>query len=262
MPSKQPPALDLNHEHLEALDNALTACADNYGADTVATLRPILMANYEKGRVHKFTEGNPNKVKSYVLRVADIYQKNHAYLEKVQSDLDAEVWDELFDLISKWSHSYFMRKGFSAHLLNNENDFELGSDIAMAIFKARFPYDTDFNAWLRVIVQNICLKFMHTYLGNKNTYQDIEELDETISTIVGEKNEEEKQIVKDNSTHLMNAVLKLKEPKKTIIKMRYFDDCSLEEIAARLNKSLPAIYSLHFRALNDLRKILSAKGID
>lgn len=262
MPLKNFIAPDSTEEFTKALEITLTSLTDHLGEETVAALQPILLANYAKGRVDKFTEGNPAKLEKYILRVADIYQRNHAQLVKVQLDLDETEWEELFAKIIKWSRSYFFRKSFSPHQLDHDFEYTLVSDIALAILKSKFPYDAEFLAWVRVIVQNVCLKNMRSLFETTKNQDDIDELDKAISHIVGGKNEEDKHIDQEATTVLSQAISKIKEPKKSIIIMRYIDDFSLEEIAVKLNKSISAIYSLHFRALNDLRKILSVKGID
>ncbi|MPL97674.1 hypothetical protein SDC9_43866 [bioreactor metagenome] len=262
MPVKKNIDPDSIEEFKQTLEVTLASLTDEISADVTTALRPILISNYVKGRVDRFTEGNPAKLKKYIIRVADIYLRNYPQLVKVQIDLDETAWDELFAVIINWSRSYFFRKSFNSHQLDNDFEYTLVSDIALAILKSKFPYDAEFLAWVRVIVQNICLKSMRNFFEITNKQDDIEELDETISRMVGCKNEEDKHIDHESTTALSQAIGKIKEPKRSIIIMRYFDDLSLEEIAIKLNKSISAIYSLHFRALNDLRKILSVKGID
>jgi RNA polymerase sigma factor (sigma-70 family) len=256
MPAKYLIDSDSNGELKEALETVLTSFTDELGAETVAALRPILLTNYAKGRVHKFTEGNPAKIGNYIHKVAGIYLKYHDYLVKVQVDQDESVWEELFLKIQKYAQSYFIRKSFNPTQVKNELAFGQDSEAVLVIFKAQFPYDTDFDAWVKVIVQYCCLKYMRSLYANNDSIPNIEDLENTISKMVREKNEEEKQVDKEEYSALCEAISKLKGQRKKIIVLRYIKNLSLEEIAEKLGKSMQAVYSLHFRALNDLRKIL------
>lgn len=251
-----------NGELIEALEAALTSFTDELGAETIAALHPILLANHAKGRVHRFTEGNPARIGNYIRKVAGIYRKYHDYLVKVQIELDETVWEELFLKIQNYAQSYFIRKRFDPAQVKNEFAFGQDSEAVMVIFKAQFPYDTEFDAWVKVIVQYCCLKYMRSIYGNNDSIPNIDDLENTIAKMVREKNEEEKQVDKEDYSDLYDAIPKLKGQRRTIIVLRYIKNLSLEEVAERLGKTMPATYSLHFRALSDLRKILEEKGID
>ena len=71
-----------------------------------------------------------------------------------------------------------------------------------------------------------------------------------------EELDQDQEYQKDLQGDLLAAISKLSDSRRQVIELIYFDEFSPVEIAARMKKSVGAIYSLQFNALNDLRKIL------
>ena len=60
-----------------------------------------------------------------------------------------------------------------------------------------------------------------------------------------------------NRSYIKNAIFKLKGEKQKVILMRFIDGFSYGEIAKVLNKSEGAVRVIQYRALNDLRRVLT-----
>jgi|GEM_PF-786191 len=247
----------------ETLEDVLASLQADTGMETIDALRPILFSNLKKGRLFSFTEGDPQKVKNYVLKVAEIYARLHDYLVKVQVDRDDLTWGSLFEQLQKLSKSYFIRKGFNPAQVNDEIAFGQATEAAMIILMANFPYDTEFEPWVNVIVQNCCLKYMRSSMkGTVIPAQKIEVLDDVLSETLTNSEEKEQAAERDLLADVITAIEQLPILRKTVINYRYLGGLSSDEIAAKIGKSKTEVYSLHFNAIRDIQKILGLKGIN
>jgi RNA polymerase sigma factor (sigma-70 family) len=231
-------------------------------SDRIDTIRSVIYKNIARGRLTKFTENKPERVKEYVLRVANLYNQLHEYVHLVQVERDEIIWESLYEHLLQWVTKIFIRKGFDPSIIINELSTAQASESGIAILNAYFPYDTDFEPWAFIVVQNTCLKYMRNCLNPPDIpLQKTEDLDEILEIIVGDTGQEEKIISRDSGTLLLNAVDKLSNNRKSVIRDFYLNGLSSEEIAEKLGKTKSAVYSLHFNALHDLRKILEGRGI-
>ena len=65
-----------------------------HGTSLADCIRPIIYENEEKGRLAYFLEGDITKaVSDYVWVVVDGYLQWHDYLEQIQQQRSASVWD-------------------------------------------------------------------------------------------------------------------------------------------------------------------------
>lgn len=76
-----------NDKHLEAeLEQALELVAKQRGQRLATAIRPILLANLERGRVYYYLNGHTSaQVQEYVWRVADIYERLNSYIYHLSS---------------------------------------------------------------------------------------------------------------------------------------------------------------------------------
>jgi RNA polymerase sigma factor (sigma-70 family) len=237
------------------IEEALESLAEEHGNLLAASIRPILYTNLDRGRVEGFTASY--SVSSYVKRVGDHYMRLNAYIVKIQVERVEEIWVDIFKNLRNWAYNFLLRKNFDANSSTREIADECATAAAAKILEAHFPYDTDFEPWARVIVINTCLKFFRDQTKKSIVPpQNIVELDETLSNRddliqVSQKHREDK-------SDLANAMVQLSDARRQVIEHYYLDELPLPEIAKIMGKSVGAIHSLHFNALQDLRKILEA----
>jgi RNA polymerase sigma factor (sigma-70 family) len=81
-------------------------------------------------------------------------------------------------------------------------------------------------------------------------------LDDLMEAIKDPKFQDEEQ-QKDLKSTLDEAIAQLEGQRADVIRMLYFEGLSPKEVAQKLGKTVGAIYSLHFNALRDLKKILN-----
>jgi len=244
----------LNHQ----IELALEQLAETRGAELARQIKPILLVNLNRGRLHRFLDEKPDQVQSYVWLVADGFSTLHGYLHKIQIERAPEVWHTLYERMQTWAYTFFLRKNFAADDPTREIAIECATEAALQLLDSHFPYDTEFDAWAHTLVQNTCRKFVRNSLKKSVVPQEKQvELEDDL-TDLSDLPLEVQMLMTELGVELESALAQLSEARRSVIRMHYFDGMELEEIAQDLGKSTGAVYSLHFNALGDLRKILSA----
>lgn len=240
------------------IELALGRLAETRGDELARQIKPILLSNLDRGRIHRFLDGKPDGIQSYIWLVADGFSTLHTYLHQLQTERDPEAWQPLYTRMQTWAYNFFLRKNFAADDRTREIAIECAAEAAMQVINSHFPYDTDFDPWAHILVQNICRKFIHNSLKKSIVPQDKQvELEDELNDL-NDPPLEVRLLMAELGTELESALAQLSEARRNVIRMLYFDEMDLEEIAHKLGKSVGAVYSLHFNALGDLRKILSA----
>jgi RNA polymerase sigma factor (sigma-70 family) len=240
------------------LEQALKRLAESRGDELARQIKPILLANLDRGRIQRFLEEKADHVQSYVWHVADGFSTLHIYLHKLQTERDPEAWHPLYERMQTWAYNFFLRKNFAADDHTREIAIECATEAAIQLLNSHFPYDTDFDPWAHILVQNTCRKYIHNSLKKSVVPQEKQvELEDDLADL-NHLPLEAQMLMTELGTELESALAQLSEARRSVIRMLYFDGLDLEEIAKKLDKSAGAVYSLHFNALGDLRKILSA----
>lgn len=242
------------------IEKALELLARQGSEEVVNQIRPILFANLDRDRIYGFTEDEVVRVQEYVKRVFHIYADRNVYIHSVQIERSTLVWEPLFKQMQAWAYHFFLSKNFYPGEATQEIASGCATEAAIHLLNAYFPYDTDFEPWVCVIVHNTCLKWIRKET-NKSVIpaQNILEMDETLNDLVDPAFLEQRDHA-DLASDLLDAFAKLSSERRQVIELFYFNDLSPEEIAKKMGKSVGAIYNLKFNALNDLRKILNKKG--
>jgi len=239
------------------IDESLEALAQSRGDRLAGRIRSILMTNLDRGRVQVFIGGRAGLISAYVARVADRFTELNGLLHRLQVERSPEAWEPLFERMQTWAYNFFLRKGFSAGRGTQEIAVECAAEAALNLLPAHFPYDTDFDPWAHIIVQNACRKYIDRAF-RKSAIPDnrIVELEDKL---VGpdELLLEGQALQNELGSEVQAALAQLSEARRTVLQSLYFDELAPQEVARKMGKSLGAIYSLQFHALRDLRKILS-----
>jgi RNA polymerase sigma-70 factor (ECF subfamily) len=113
---------------------------------------------------------------------------------------------------------------------------------------ARFEPGTNFRAWARQIATNQILNFRRA--SQKHLSSQLEE--EFIEAVAAEI--DRRADVLDRKADALRVCLhKLPEPHRKIVVWRYFEDCGIEEIAQKSDRSVEAVY----RLLSRIRAVLN-----
>ncbi len=244
--------------HPSEIEAALASVAQRFGEDTAANLSPILLANIKHGRFETFASDGKAQLTDYLERMVNCYQQMHLYIDKVQIEKDDLVWIPLYSKISKWIFNLFLRKGFAAAYIQEEIVPELAQEASIQLLKAHFTYDTDFDPWAYMIVNDTCLKFMRSlYKKSAVPFRATVDLDESVEERLEDPRQRLENSFNENRSAIMEAIKKLPPERREVILQKYFYELPSEQIAEKTHRSIAAVYSMHFNAIENLRKILS-----
>ena len=239
------------------IDEALDSLAQTHGADLARQLKPILLANLDRGRIHRAWDGRAASLHEYVGRVAQSFLSLQAYLHQLQVERATAAWEPLYVHMQTWAYNFFLRNNFTADESTRARAIECAHDAALHLLDAHFPYDTDFNAWAHVLVQNTCRKYIHKSL-KKSAVPEEKQVELTEDLAAPDELQLEAQLYgHELSTGLEAALAQLSDARRSVIQMIYLEGLEPEEVSQKLGKSVGAVYSLQFHALRDLRKILT-----
>lgn len=115
-----------------------------------------------------------------------------------------------------------------------------------------FQKGKNFKNWLLQITKNICIDYYRKNYRNKSEFEKgknienlpLENSDKTFGSI-------------DLKTIFSRCLKKLTEKQRMIFVMRHYNQLKYKEIAMILNISLGAVKSLHFKAVQNLRSLIS-----
>ena len=129
------------------------------------------------------------------------------------------------------------------------NDAFAKAYLNLKLFKPKYK----FNSWLYRIATNTAIDFLRKEklrYDIQNPYNDkIQIANNTTPFTELQK--------KENYATLRDAVLKLRSEYRTIIKLRYYEELSYEEIAQRLNCPIGTVKATLYRAKTMLSKIIT-----
>ncbi len=242
----------------EEITTTLTSITARYGEDVAARIRPVLMANIKNGRFATFAADQKQPLNRYVERLIEGFRQYHHYINKLQIEKDDLVWMPLYARINKWVYNIFLHRGFDPEYVKTEIVPELAQEASIQIMKASFTYDTDFDPWAYQIVRSTCYKYMRSAMKKSAIPGDLLlELDEVIENSLPDNKQRPDDPALENRTALLAAINKLSPERRELILQKYFYEFPSEEIAENTHKTVAAVYSMHFNAIETLRKILS-----
>ncbi len=238
------------------IEKRLEAEAEKRGKDLADKIRPILYSNLDRGRIEAYIGGDISRLGEYVERVAEGHRKLSVSIHEIQTTRTSKVWTSLFERMQNWAFNFLVRKGFTANASTQEIAAECAADAASTLLKAHFPYDTEFDPWAHVIVQNACRKFMRA--GTKKSVipeESLLSLDENLRSL-DDPPLDNRDPHESMEMELLDAIARLSDARKEVIRLIYFDELPPAEVAKKMGKTVGAVYSLQFNALEELRKIL------
>jgi len=246
---------DINDE----IEKNLRSLAKQKGDEFATAIRSIVYTNLERDRLQAFIGENINHVQEYVERLAKKYCELGPLIKEIQIERTEKVWGPLLIQMQVWSYNFFIRKGFYANANTQEIAEDCANEAGLALLSSHFPYDIDFEPWVHVIVQNVCRR----YIRNSSRKKDIPEqkkieLDTILEEVVDTQYQDLEQH-NDEQDDVFGAIALLSDSRRQAIELLYFEELSPREVAKIMGKSVGAIYSLQFNALEDLRKILGKK---
>lgn len=186
----------------------------------------------------------PKGTRDYKL-VKDALEKGS---QKAFSELMGLYWDTIYFMLLK--------------MTGNREDAE---DLTIEAFGKAFRYlpqytpDYAFSTWLFKIASNHCIDFIRKKKKNILSYEGNEELGDPDSKVIlaGDMDSPEGELIRGQRIkHMRQVVSRLKPRYQDLIRLRYFEEKSYEEICEELDLPLGTVKAQLFRAREFLFNIL------
>src|ERR1700733_7242939 len=117
---------------------------------------------------------------------------------------------------------------------------------------AKFEPGTNFRAWARKIATNQILNYRRAVQKLPNS-----ELEEGFIEAVAAEIDRRAEVLDHKADALRLCLRKLPEAHRKIVVWRYFEDCGVEEIATKSDRSVEAVYRLLSRIRQALKDCVS-----
>ena len=138
---------------------------------------------------------------------------------------------------------------FIARKFSNLNNI---ADLAEDIVHDAFLLVKDESQYNFGYLSMVCIRLAYReYKRQKKQETDF------IDLLVSEDDVIEQVIERDEASAVLASLDTLRAIEKTILTMRYYDDCSFVEISKNINVKLNTVLTIHYRALEKLRPRLS-----
>jgi len=192
--------------------------------------------------------------------VTDKAQRDYILVRRAREDGDQRAFADLMQIY---------REPLYLMLLKMTNDPTEADDLTIEAFGKAFSslhlYTPTyaFSTWLFSIAANHCIDFIRKKKMNTVYLDDIctRGSDDVYEYPIpsGDDNPEEEMIRKQREQMLREVVAHLKPRYRELVKLRYFEELSYEEIAERLCMPLGTVKTQLFRARDLLQNILRSK---
>jgi RNA polymerase sigma-70 factor (ECF subfamily) len=137
---------------------------------------------------------------------------------------------------------------------DREDALDLVQETFMRLYEKIQSYRSggNFQAWLMQIARNLSIDFLRK---NKSRRQNSLDSLDMERTELPSNQEDQARFNPGDMIH--KAVLALPEKQRLVFIMHHFDDLKYQEIAGRLRIAEGTVKSLHFKAVQKLRKLLA-----
>ncbi|MCX8159650.1 MAG: sigma-70 family RNA polymerase sigma factor [Candidatus Saccharicenans sp.] len=137
---------------------------------------------------------------------------------------------------------------------DREDALDLVQEVFLRLYEKIQSYRAgeSFQAWLMQIARNLSIDFLRRNKTRKKSSLDGLNLDRA-DLAVGREDPDRFQ----TRELVYRAVQALPEKQRLVFVLHHYDELKYEEIADRLGIALGTVKSLHFKAINKLRKTLS-----
>ncbi|GAB4146796.1 MAG: hypothetical protein Fur0021_05130 [Candidatus Promineifilaceae bacterium] len=251
----------VEHDKLVALIPTIIGDEGDGAEEIIGRVTHIVCQNVKRGRFKIFLDaGKDRDLEGYVRYVVGNYRRQRAKVEGLQFERDADLWPVFYRDVEDWVYDYLISRGF----VPNEGTFRLVQDYRSfaveQVLLAHFPYDIPFERWARTVVQHVCRKQIDRAMCYKRLCdKQMVGLEQWQSNAVYRSHEDD-LIAVILSDELLVALQKLPTNYRIVIQLYYFNDMEYQEIAEVMQKTIRAVYNLHYKAMKRLREILTTKG--
>lgn len=216
------------------------------------------MHNLKAGRIPSDLLVSADVLEDYIKVLVRTYQAESAYVHLLQEEKNGPAWQQLSEQLAKWAYVYLCRKHFQPGAETMELAKEQASEACVQMLKSPFPYDVSFALWSHRVLLNVCRKYLRTNGRRAKNLpihdQSFEQMAEILPAAASTESEASQNVVHGQ---LLAGLAQLKETRAQVIRRHYFEEVPFSQIAKEMGRSVAAVHSLHFQALQSLRKHLT-----
>lgn len=241
----------------------------NLSPEEIAEIAAIVAYNLECGRAEKVMNREGLDLAGYIATVARIYADLHVQVCILRAG-DHQAWEELWsELFSRVRGALRKVLGDASRNIPEARYEEFVQEACIDIFRGRYPYDCDFQAWKFRVLANRILKglyYTNNPLDRPGLVRSIPEMAEDngmeeealLDWIAGLK-EPPPDFVESVHIreHVYEAIARLpSEVQRQVAILSWPEPLEDEEIARRLGKTINAVYKIRQRARANLKRLL------
>ena len=234
---------------------------DAIAPELLQSIGPILLANKHSGRMARaMATGRLTTPDEYTRAVAGFYQAWQPVLHRLVCEGDEVLWAELFARLQCLGRRYLRHA--APHLIDGLEDTALAcaEDTAIAIMRARYPFDCNFMAWAFATLRTFCRRRLYQ-LCNATDLFPYCRVDGDVNDLWAEREGDDEQQLDDLFIDVARATPRLATAsRRQFARLYYYEGRSYEQIAAEMGKSINALYKLNNDTLANYRQLLNPCG--
>jgi RNA polymerase sigma-70 factor (ECF subfamily) len=141
-------------------------------------------------------------------------------------------------------------------LRNREDAMDIVQETFMRLYQKidTFQRGKNFQNWLLQIAKNLCIDYYRKSYSKRKEFESENSIEELNLSLDPEHDSFATSDLKEIFSH---SIQKLAERQRMIVTMKHYNDLKYDEIAQILNISLGTVKSLHFKAIQNLRRLMS-----
>jgi RNA polymerase sigma-70 factor, ECF subfamily len=161
------------------------------------------------------------------------------------STADTETYLRLLTQHDRWLATYVY-----SLVASTADAQDILQEVKVTMWKqfGKFEVGTNFRAWARTIATNQVLNYRRAVQKHAGS-----QLEEAFIEAVAAEIDRRAEVLDHKADALRVCLRKLPEAHRKIVVWRYFEDCGVEEIAAKSERSVEAVY----RLLSRIREVLN-----
>lgn len=143
-----------------------------------------------------------------------------------------------------------------SYLRNNEDALDIVQETFLRLYLKvnMFHTEKNFQTWLLQIAKNLCIDYYRKNYSRNKDHQSEKNVEEVSVLAQKDKNS---QSFSDIKRVFSECLEKLSEKQRMIFVMKHYNNLEYKEIAQILRISVGTVKSLHFKAVQNLRALMT-----
>jgi RNA polymerase sigma-70 factor (ECF subfamily) len=143
-----------------------------------------------------------------------------------------------------------------SYLRNNEDALDVVQETFLRLYQKvdMFRSEKNFQTWLLQIAKNLCIDYYRKHHSRNKDYRSDKDVEEVN---VPAQNDKNSQSFSDIKRVFAKCLERLTEKQRMIFVMKHYNNLEYKEIAQILRISVGTVKSLHFKATQNLRALMT-----